>query len=148
MVFWVGYGSGSIFFNEAVKGTGSNHCYSSYMVAYFCPPTFFKNHILIWHILIHIQSTVKISSFPPFFYTSYPLYSRFYNKSSYFFPNHPITHIFYDKYTPLVVDELPCLRWYFINCRLWKTSRWQSTGLASRPGRSSTLGKKLSSPDY
>ena len=53
---------------------------------YFFPPPFFQNDIFS-------PSTVKIYSFPLFPHLLPLIFACFLNKSSYFFPNQPITHI-------------------------------------------------------
>ena len=75
---------------------------------YFCPPPLpFSNMIFF------PPNTVKISSFPPFSPPPFPYIRVFLNKSSYFIPNKPITHISppggkmdniqYTLYTPVYI---------------------------------------------
>ena len=59
-----------------------------------CRGVYYQNIWIFSKMIFFPSSTMKISSFPPFFHPLPLIFNFFLNKSSYFFPHQPITHNF------------------------------------------------------
>ena len=92
----------------------------------------------------------------PFFHFSTPfplIFALFHNKSSYFFPDQPMTHIWgkreNEKYTPLTLIYPSCapacrgLNLHWLHCYRKMIQRWQHAGCGSQGDKSLFLACEL-----